>query len=142
MDPRLAVSLRQIGRLEELLRKLSEVPRHVAEDVAPEINRLVQAQFEDGKDPYGKPWAPLKKSTLKKGRRPPPLTDTRQLRNNTRVYPYRNSIRVVVGMPYGYFHQVGTRNMAARRILPQAGMPKAWNEALKASFRKLAKGVR
>lgn len=142
MDPRLAVSLRQIGRLEELLGKLAKIPSPVAKDVAPQISALVQKQFKEGTDPYGRPWRKLMRSTLNRGRTPPPLTDTGKLRDGTKAYAIGNAVHVVVGMPYGYFHQVGTRRMVARRILPQAGMPKAWNEALKTSFRKLAKGVR
>lgn len=141
-DAGLAKTLSQIGRLEQTIAKLVEIPRKIAEDVVPEINRLIQKQFDDGQDPYGRPWAPLKKATIDRGRKPPPLTDTRKLRNGTKVYVLRANyagLRIVVGESYGYFHQVGTKNMAARRILPSAGMPSTWKQAFDNSAKRVAR---
>jgi len=141
-DADLARTLSQIGRLEQSVAKLAEIPRKIAEDVAPEINRLIQKQFSEGKDPYGRAWAPLKASTLKTGRKPPPLTDTRKMRDGTKVYVIRANyagLRIVVGEPYGYFHQVGTKNMKARPILPQYGIPAAWKRALDESARRVVR---
>jgi hypothetical protein len=109
------------------------------------VTKLVQDQFDKGVDPYGRPWAPLAASTLAKGRRPPPLTETRRLREGTRAYVMRAhyaGLRVVVGAPYGYFHQVGFRvgrtKVKPRRILPQFGLPRAWSDALRAASRQAA----
>lgn len=141
-DAELAKTLSQIARLEQSVAKLAEIPRKIAEDVAPEINRLIQKQFDEGKDPYGRAWAPLKKSTLDMGRRPPPLTDTRKMRDGTKVYVLRANyagLRIVVGEPYGYFHQVGTKNMKARKILPDAGIPADWKRAFDDSARRVVR---
>lgn len=141
-DTELAKTLSQIGRLEQSIAKLAEIPRKIAEDVAPTINALIQKQFDEGKDPYGRAWAPLKPSTLRSGRNPPPLTDTKRMRDGTKVYVLRANyagLRIVVGEPYGYFHQVGTKDMVARRILPDAGIPAAWKQAFDASARRVSR---
>jgi len=139
----------QLGRLERVIEELAYAPRKVAVVAAPKLTRLLQQQFRRGEDPYGRPWAPLRPSTLARGRRPPPLTDTRRLRDGTKATPYpggRAGIRLKVGRPYGYFHQVGFRvgrtRVPPRRILPQFGMPAAWREALAEAAREVGRQAR
>ena len=57
-------------------------------------------------------------------------------RKKDRVKVARAGARLQLGAPYGYFHQVGTRNMVARRIFPQFGPPASWREILRASARE------
>jgi hypothetical protein len=137
------LAVAELGRLVETIERMSQVPRRVAVIAAPEITKLLQKQFATGTDPYGRPWRPLKPATLAKGRRPPPLTDSGAMRRGTvaRAAPGgRAGIRLLVGKRYGFFHQSGTRYMAARRILPQNGLPYAWSrvlaEASKKAFRE------
>lgn len=142
----------EIGRLEQVVRRLGEVPRKVATIAAPALTKLLQAQYREGVDPYGRPWAPLKPATLATGRRPPPLTGfTRTLKRGTRAEQPRANyagIRLVGGAQYGYFHQVGYRNartgrqVPARRILPQFGMPRAWSAVLSGAARQAARQAR
>lgn len=142
-SPQMAIA--ELGRLQATLHELTLVPRKVAEIAAPKIDRLLRQQFRDGQDPYGKAWAPLKPATLAKGRTPPPLTDSTDLRDGTgaSVAPgNRAGIRLRVGARYGYFHQAGYRNartggkVPARRILPQFGLPRAWSAILREAARK------
>lgn len=142
------MGVREIGRLEDTLRRLGAVPRSAALLLAPKLTRLLRQQFSEGKDPYGRPWAPLRPSTLRK-HGPPPLTYTRKLRSGTKaVVPRANyaGVRVVTGTSYAYFHQVGFhvggRRVPARRVLPQYGLPKAWNEAIKSSLLQAARRAR
>lgn len=141
-------ALAQIGRLEKVLDRLMDLPRKVAAEAKPEIDRLLRQQFRQGLDPYGRPWAPLRPATLAMGRRSPPLTDTRRLREGTKVLlggGNRAGLRVQVGSAYGYFHQVGFRNartgrmVPARRILPQFGMPREWSAALRRAASRIAR---
>jgi hypothetical protein len=121
------------GRLDELLERLSGVPARTAALAAPELTKRLQTEFRAGTDPYGQRWAPLRPSTIAKGRRPPPLSDTYTLRNGTNVRPRRSGragLALTVGAPYGRFHQSGTRHMVARRIAPQKGLPAAWRAIL------------
>jgi len=142
------VALSEIGRLEKVLDRLIDLPRKVAAEAKPEIDRLLRQQFRQGVDPYGKPWAPLRPATLDTGRRPPPLSASGLLRSGTKVMlggGNRAGLRIQVGAPYGYFHQVGFRNarterpVKPRRILPQFGMPRAWSAALHRAASRIAR---
>jgi hypothetical protein len=140
-------AIASIGRLQRTLDRLIELPRKIAAEAKPDIDKLLRAQFRDGVDPYGRPWAPLRPSTIATGRRAPPLTGfTRQLRDGTMVKlggGNRAGLRIQVGKPYGYFHQVGFRvgstRVQPRRILPQQGMPRAWSAALNRAASSLAR---
>lgn len=137
------LAIAELGRLVQTIERLSEVPRRMAVIAAPRLTALLQDQFDKGVDPYGRAWAPLKPSTLARGRRPPPLTDTRKLRDATMVKVARYGLRMVVGKPYGFFHQVGFRvhgtRVPPRRILPQYGFPAAWKRVLDESARQAAR---
>ncbi len=140
-----AAALRKMGDLLSLIERLSDVPARTAAIAAPKLDRLVQRQFENGVDPYGRPWAPLRPSTIGTGRKPPPLTGfTRKLRDGTgvKVRPGgRAGLVVKIGAPYGTFHQTGTRFMVARRIMPQFGMPAAWRAVLTDASREACQSI-
>lgn len=128
------------------LERLAYVPRRLAIIAAPKIAQEIQGQFDRGEDPYGRQWAPLKPSTLSKGRRPPPLTEHGRLRSGTLAKPYsggRAGIRVTIGAPYGKFAQLGFRvgrtRVPPRRILPAQGIPASWRRILDQSARQAAK---
>jgi Phage virion morphogenesis family len=132
--------------LAKTIESLSEVPRDAAKTAAPKLTLLLQEQFERGIDPYGRPWAPLAKSTLKKGRHPPPLTDTGRLKGGTRAQPYpgqQAGIQLVAGADYGRFHQFGFRvfgqPVSAREIFPTRGLPFAWRITIKDAIRRAVK---
>lgn len=140
-------AIREIGRLQDTLRRLGEVPRRAAAIASPKLTRLLQRQYRTGVDPYGRPWAPLRPATLQR-HGPPPLTDTRAMRAGTRAMvprPHYAGIRLVVGAPYGYFHQVGFRvhgrRVPARRILPQYGLPATWLRVLQDAARQAARAA-
>jgi hypothetical protein len=143
------VGIGAIGRLKETIRKLSDLPRAVAVEAQEPLNRLLQAEFRTGTDPYGRPWAPIKPSTLARrqvSRSPTPLTDTRELRDGTRVdirEGGRAGLVIRTGAPYAYFHQVGFRvgrqSVPARRILPQFGLPAGWKLVLRDAARRAAR---
>lgn len=128
-------------RLHGTLRKLSEVPSQAAADAAVRIADVIDGQFADGVDPYGKQWAPLKPYTLAKGRFPPPLTDSGALRDSIEVRPTSGAgIEIAMGAEYATFHQTGTVNMAQRQIMPQSGgLPAAWSEAIGQAVRAATK---
>jgi phage gpG-like protein len=135
--------------LQKTLERLAYVPRKVAVIAAPRLTKLVQAQFRAGVDPYGVAWRPLRPATIAKGRRSPPLTDTRRLRNGTKASARsggRAGLVLKAGAPYGAFHQVGFRvgrtRVAPRRIFPQRGLPAAWRAVLDAAARQAAREAR
>jgi hypothetical protein len=121
----------KLGRLQGNLSRLAKVPSQVATDASKRIAALIEEEFEQGKDPYGRNWAPLKPATLRKGRRPPPLTDTHTMRDSVRVAPLPGSgIAITIDDPAN-IHQTGSRDMVARPILPRAGFPASWSGAIR-----------
>lgn len=136
-----AQSIAALARIRRVVDELGQLPRKLAIASAPEITKLLRAQFDEGKDPYGRPWRPLAKSTIARGRRPPPLTKTGKLRDGTVARPMaggRIGLTLRVGAPYGVFHQQGRGRPPRREILPTRGMPAAWRRVLTEQSRLLA----
>lgn len=139
----------EIGRLQQTIRRLSDLPRAVAEEAAEPLNRVIAEQFRNGTDPYGKPWAPVTATTLARRRvskDPTPLTDTRALRSGTEVEPRargRAGLTIKTGAPYAYFHQVGFRvhgrKVQSRPVLPDRGIPAVWKRILDDAARRAAR---
>lgn len=127
--------------IRKTIEELAYLPHKLAVVAAPDITRSLQLQFATGTDPYGRPWAPLKPSTLRK-HGPPPLTDTGRLKSGTFARAGRGGILIEVGASYGAFHQVGFRRgktrVPARKILPSRGMPAAWRTILDRRARELS----
>lgn len=125
--------------LERNLRELAKVPSQAARVAADKIDRLVQAEYAQGVDPYGHAWAKLAPATLDKGRSPPPLTDTYAMRDGTTVRPTSGAgITVRFVEPYSTFHHTGFRvgrtQVPARPVAPTgAGLPPSWQAAIKAA---------
>lgn len=134
----LSGDFRGLGQLERNLELLARVPSRAAAFAAPAIAREIDREFATGRDPYGRAWAPLRPSTLARGRRPPPLTDTGRMRGGLEVRPMAGagiSITFADEVP-AIFHQKGTRKMARREILPTNVLPASWNRALENAARR------
>jgi hypothetical protein len=129
-------ALQTIGKT---IRQLARVPSQAARGAAPRIAELLQNQFDEGVDPYGDPWAPLMPSTMARGRTPPPLTDTGDMRDLTVEPSGSSGIAIHLGAGYSAFHQVGTKTMDARPILPVHGIPNSWHEAIVEETRSAVK---
>jgi phage gpG-like protein len=113
--------------------ELARVPSKVARKVATGISAEIQKNFDLGLDVYGRPWAPLAPATLRKGRTPPPLTDTGAGRESIEVKPTRGAgIGIKVGTRYMRFHQSGASKgnwrLPIRMFLPTNVLPKAWRK--------------
>lgn len=91
-----------------------------------DIKTLVFDAFSTGRDPStGDDWAPLAASTIAKRRvgkgkkqRYTTLVDTGTLRNSVATRVEGDQIVFGTNVPYGVFHQSGTRKMPQRRFLP------------------------
>lgn len=118
-----------IGELEGL----RDMTDDIAIESSVEIESAIDSQFTLGVDPYGSPWAPLAESTKRRhGRDDPALTATGAMRDSVVVQATQGSIEVIIADPAGY-HQDGTDNMPARKIIPDDGraMPDAWAAAIR-----------
>lgn len=142
--------LDKMGNLVENLRRLSEVPSNVSRRVADDLRAMIEQQFVDGTDPYGDGWAPLAPRTVKKGRTPPPLTDSGNMRASVDVKPMRGQgVSITIDDPAG-FHQGGWSGPhgtgPARPILPDRGLPESWSEMIEEAiaietYRVMARGT-
>ena len=142
----LAQGIERMGRLADTIGKLGRLPRIVAEIAQPGIQRELDKEFLEGRDPYGEPWAPLAPATVARGRHPPPLWHRGHLHRATRaelLAGARPGLWLTIkSAQYGYFHQVGTRHMPKREILPTRGIPGRWYrgvlvEASKRAFKSV-----
>jgi hypothetical protein len=108
------------------LTSLAGVPSQVARTVAKRISWDIQANFDLGRDPYRKAWHPLAPSTIKRGRFPPPLTDTRAGRQGVKVKPMQSGgIKLLNSVDYMGFHQKG-EGQKRRSFFPDNTLPKKW----------------
>lgn len=134
--------LSQMGKLADRLADLAAIPSRVSARVAPEIEALIQDEFDAGTDPYGQPWKPLAAATLATGRRPPPLTDTGAMRGSARVRPMRGAgVGVTIANPPAAPHQTGWSGPQgsgpARPILPERDeLPSGWQDVIEDAVRE------
>lgn len=110
------------------LRSLVDVPSQIARPLADGIAKFIDEGFTAGTDPYGRAWAPLKPRTLAKGRHPPPLTETRALRESAQVKPTQGGgVSLVFTDWKAGLHQEGDPpRMAAREVVPVNTLPAKW----------------
>lgn len=112
------VGLDGIYKAQAAILNLPRAMSQATTDAADLLEDVIEQQFDQGHDPYGEPWAPLQPSTLRRGRRPPPLTDEGALRA-VRVDPQQHAgIVVAFDEDYAVFHQLGTSRMLQRRLVP------------------------
>jgi phage gpG-like protein len=118
--------------LADRLAELEWIPSRIASEVAGAINESIADQFSAGHDPYGKPWAPLLPSTVRrKGGDRRILRRTDVLSSETVAKPTSGAGIEISSVDYGQFHQTGTKRMVARKILPDgAELPATWSKAI------------
>lgn len=133
---------RALADVRRTVDRLGQLPRDLARAAAPDIALAVRAEFQNGTDPYGQPWAPLRPSTLRQ-HGPPPLTASGRAKDRTTVTPGRLGIVIRLGASYLAFHQVGFRvgrtKVPPRKVLPNRGLPRAWRAILNRRARELAR---
>jgi hypothetical protein len=125
----------KLNALTHISARLDRARAEASRRTAKAITEVIEREFKTGTDPRGVPWRPLKASTLARGRRPPPLTDSGAMRASVFVYPAR--LDVSIASPAG-FHQSGTRYMASRPIVPTGQNAAKWvaaiHEAVRGAF--------
>jgi hypothetical protein len=124
-----------LERLQQAIRRFAGVPQRTAVLAAPEVAKLPRTEFEQGADPYGNPWEPLKPSSLYGKRGSEILVNTGKMRDGTVAEVVPGGIRVRSGAQYSKFAQGGfTRgktHVQPRKIFPSQGIPHSWSLVLK-----------
>ncbi len=128
--------IRRLGGLQANINRLAQIPARASRAVSDRINDRLQEGYDRGTDPYGRPWAPLQASTLAKGRHPPPLTASGDMRRGTIAKPLqRGGVGLLLPFP-GQIHMGGSvRNLPARPPLPRGPVPAAWKADIESSVR-------
>lgn len=103
------VNLSAIKALGDVAKRLQNFDAPLRESGA-YLERRTKNRFDEEKDPDGRPWAPLKPSTLAAKGTTAILREKSILVGGIRfLSPTKNEVRVVSGQEYGAFHQTGTR---------------------------------
>ena len=89
------------------------------------IESLYVQGFEREEAPDGSKWAPPKHDYGH-----PLMRDTRDLQNGAVVSPDGNGVRITVDVPYAHYHQDGTDNMDARKIVPDGPLGERWERQI------------
>lgn len=112
------------------LRRLASVPSRMAGPAADRISDLLDEQFAAQSDPYGNAWEPHAEATVARWGEHPVLELTGALRGSVDVQPMGGAGIAITLDDVAQFHQTGTSRMPARPVLPYAGLPAAWDDAL------------
>ena len=122
--------------LDRLVKNLGELSKKALPEISIKgaivIGEVIQEQYAQGRAPWGNQWAPLAESTVAKGRTPPPLDDTGNMKRKSKTVPTVKGIRTRIPSP-APFHQSGTSKMPARPLVPYGDMlPPSWAKPLEA----------
>lgn len=123
-----------IGQIRASLAKLAGVPSRAAPAVAIAIDNKLQDSFANECDAYGRPWAPLAPSTVKRKKGNSVIMyRTGASRAATHAVAAAGAgVRIATG-PKMAFHLAASGTRPARPILPIYGMPASWNAAIKSA---------
>ena len=113
----------KLARLKDQLEDMAGLMRKAEERVAEKLQEQLDYQYETGTDPNNEGWAELAPATLARGRKPPPLTDTEEMRRHSKAVRGVGGISVNIDKPkkpkVPRYHQDGTENMPARPLVPE-----------------------
>ena len=107
--------------------------------LATSLREKLEGEFNTSTGPDGSAWASYTPGSIRRGRRPPvSLVESFRMLNSMTVSPTGQGVYVQFASPAGH-HHYGTRNMEARRIVPdgegeiddliEAAMDRAFEES-------------
>jgi phage gpG-like protein len=125
-----------IGAVKALKARIKKVTtggssrRELHKLLAEEALTQVANGFRQSRDPYGRPWKPLKRRVGQ------PLRDTGRLLNSFHTKVDSRGFEVLSDVFYAQFHQEGTRRIPRRQMLPSPGeLGRIWRPALQRVIR-------
>lgn len=123
------MSIRGEIALPKLIKKMEQLSGGavlivISRNLSEEAIELTKQGFEDERDPYGNPWAPIKH---RKGKI---LQDTAIMKNSFFAgHVGEDGFRFGTNVQYAGYHQTGTKRIAKRMMVPEGALPKAWADA-------------
>jgi phage gpG-like protein len=150
----------EIRQAFDRIRKLGTAGPELWKRAAPLIRARIDDQFVRGVNPYGTKWKALAPATLRKGRTPPPLTDTGAMHASLKVSAQGNTLDVRFTDLKAGFHQWGTKRRGAvlkdikrkgkvvgqkwskyhipkRQLLPDGRVPNEWRRIIRRTAREI-----
>jgi hypothetical protein len=124
------------GQLRRLALAVQSMPRRVQKDAAEIAQRgiaaLIDDQFDAKRDPYGVAWKPPKTGET--------MQKTGRLRRGFSVVIRPGSgqglaLEISNREAYAKWLQAGTAHMEARRLVPGATLPPAWQAVLRDAYK-------
>ena len=144
---RLRYVLHGLGGLKRRLALMAnpKKERQALNAIARYIHRQTMQRFETETDPWGRPWAPLKPSTLARRRHGGDriLQDTGRLKGGYHWLVRGDTAVVRAGVYYAAYHQFGTRTRTGRQLIPPRKMlpehpwPKGYLEDIRRIVRRV-----
>lgn len=130
------VAAAEMLKIASAMRALAHVPSRASRGAAVSIGKLIQRQFDTGTDPYGRPWKPLKRSTIERKGHAQIGVDSRKMRDSIDVRPMSGAgVQITVGPEYSAY-------FARRRpLFPNKGLPVTWRKAITDALSKEANVV-
>jgi hypothetical protein len=120
-----ADAARELTKCASAIRALAGVPSRASKPAAEAIRGLIQLQFAEARDPYGRPWKKLAASTIRRKGHSTINVETGATRDDVTVRPTSGAgVEVVFTTPYAIYIQ------RVRPIFPYAFLPRAWDQAL------------
>jgi len=132
----MAMSVKGAGQLRRLALAVQSMPRRVQKDAAEIAQRgiaaLIDDQFDAKRDPYGVAWKPPKTGET--------MQKTGRLRRGFSVVIRPGSgqglaLEISNREEYARWLQSGTEKMTARRLVPGATLPPAWQAVLRDAYK-------
>lgn len=133
MGANASVAATQLRKCSRALRELASVPSRAARPISDELRKLLEQQFETGRDPYGRPWKSLAPSTIRRKGHSQINVDTGHTRDDMIVRPAQGAgVEVIFTTPYAKYIQ------KVRPLFPSGPIPASWARAFEAVFAQLA----
>lgn len=134
--------LEELERLQAKLESAPEILKKAGERAAEALGERLDLQYERGVDPTDAPWKPVTERTLqqrKVKKSPPPLTDTRLMRSNSKAVSGVSGIRVSVTRP-GKNPNVPAIQQKTRNIVPEgSSLPGPWAKAVETAVEEVVR---
>lgn len=118
----------------------AEVPQRIARELAPMLDNRVRDQFANETDPYGKPLAPLKASTIRRKRgNAVILYRTGRLGAGSHVRFAGRRLVFTYGPASQYAQDGEPGEREPRHVAPAYGIPASWKADAAAAAARVAK---
>lgn len=114
--------------------KLIGTTSYSTDEISAKILAKIRLQFRNSTDPYGQPWASVRRAGQ-------PLLDTGRLRGSIQANTNGDTMVFFTDVEYAQYHQFGER-VKKRAILPDdRGLPESWEAIITSAIKENFKSI-